>query len=288
MLVSSMQAYVPMLEQGNKWNELLSRHDMGQAGSSYSVYIRKISGTQIVEENTYCNLTTTQTEDTTQFFDYVLMREDVSAQRVYLHYNGEDLLLYDFNVEPNDTVYALAYRNDTITTKLVVNNISYIKDQLDNDLKVIELKHFSESSLHIKWIEGYGTYHGILPNLQQMTGSPYYDLLCAYKNNTLTFEGDKSEEYGCYIWDEHHNPSNNQNTTSNNQNIIFDNESLSLIVNSQYDASVLIFNMQGQLIQQAKTSADNSSIKISATKGIYSVLAIDTNGNRTSIKILIN
>ncbi len=174
--------YTPLVSENNYWKCL----SYGW-GTQYFDYL--IDGDTTINLVQYKKL---YRADGNEVYYSGLLREDIIEQRVFINTSNEDVLLYDFSLEVNDTstVYGAWGMHDIVVTDVstvVIGNTTRKKIVFD------ELNGWSPGY----WIEGVGSVYG-LPDaaLGQITDySPV--LSCFYEGNNLAWDNPDNEDLQC-------------------------------------------------------------------------------------------
>ncbi len=296
MFALTVQAYVPMLKDGNTWNELEIVAVVGSNETSeLRTYIRKMKDEKTEINGTYYRqFSTTESEDTSKFSDYpLLLREDIETQKIYI-YNAtleKEILLYSFDVEIGDTVYDAHINGvgELATSNLIVNSIDSVEDLDGNKYRAITLKSSEQGFLsgeEIKWIEGFGTPHGLYYANYGLVGGPVYQLLCVHNNNETMLR--LSNNYGCFIWDENYQKPSSTNTVIDaSKLIVYNRESEELNIDVNTTALVYIYDTQGKMVDKINKPENKTNVAFKSTRGIYVVKIATENGKNYICKIII-
>ena len=172
--------------------------------------------------------------------DY-LMRDD-SAGRVYISDYQIEKLLYDYNLEANDTIWIFN-----------LDNLSYCEGPIIIDSVGSEFIAGKERKVFYWWglpfyVEGFGTYRGPLGIFTTYNvANCSWDLTCFQQNNEMLYQS----EDNCYIY---FDLTGIPDSPIRNRMKIYPNPAssqLHISVNGQQQTvSVAIINMQGQIIAQ--------------------------------------
>lgn len=157
-------------------------------GTSYSTYFIKFESDTVIEGFNYQKVKRCNEEDQLTWDDYGFIRED-AEHRVFLrppdYYEG---LIYDFGVETGDTLEArnIYLNNDTL--HFVVVNVDSVL-LLDGYKKRVILYEYLNEKEEV-WIEGLGSYFGILNSCNNSYGSAcgVYEALCYENNGVMIYE----------------------------------------------------------------------------------------------------
>ena len=163
----SAQDYIPFLDN-TAWNI-----NVANFGGAYNYAIEQ-DGTVMQGVNTYAKFVNAGQTDSPEF----LVREDVAARKVYRYKDGQDELLYDFNLQvgetttlPDGKLYNVLYR-DSVP---VMTGRKRVR---------IYLLHY-EGTIAMNsenWIESVGsTEHPLIPSYELMS-DPAITVRCSYTN----------------------------------------------------------------------------------------------------------
>jgi hypothetical protein len=174
--------YTPLVSENNYWKCL----SYGW-GTQYFDYL--IDGDTTINLVQYKKL---YRADGNEVYYSGLLREDIIEQRVFINTSNEDVLLYDFSLEVNDTatVYGAWSMHDIVVTEV---NTVLVNETYRKKIVFDELNGWSPGY----WIEGVGSVYG-LPDaaLGQITDySPV--LSCFYEGNNLAWDNPDNEDLQC-------------------------------------------------------------------------------------------
>jgi hypothetical protein len=166
-------------------------------GNNYNTYYIKYTGDTIINSYSYKKIWRCDEENLTNWTFYGFIRED-DEHRVFLkppdYIEG---LIYDFGVNPGDTVQALnVYLNSNDSLNFVVTQVDSVL-LLDRYRKRITLYEFINQKEEV-WVEGLGSYYGILNSCNNSYGGACggYDGLCFLEDELLVYQ---NPQYGtCY------------------------------------------------------------------------------------------
>ena len=164
----------------------------------------------IIEGKTYTIVNRHWTIDPKNTEEYVASVRFTNNDKVYVYYDNTEYLLYDFNVQVDDSVEVFAGINDyeyAKTYKGRVYNISYT----EKGAKICKISvpdstyendyGYGGTYYSVTWIEGIGNAHmGLLMgNATDAENEYIYNLQCAYKGDELMIETDHYwfDIYGC-------------------------------------------------------------------------------------------
>ena len=121
---------------------------------------------------------------TTWTYTNMMLREDTS-KKVYVGGGVNDLLLYDFNVNINDTVTTLGIGNGE-AFKMIVDSINTIT-LLDGELRKRIFLHVLDDACTDVWIDGIGSIYGVYGISNVCGQDAMFELNCLIENNTLKY-----------------------------------------------------------------------------------------------------
>jgi hypothetical protein len=217
--LNATNAYIPMLVQGNQWNELAENNSLPPEYQYEHTYITKLDGDTIIEGVTYYKLLKTvgfipdpsSVAPKYKWETVGCIREDVDNQKVYYKPgNHSEFLLYDFDVEEGDIIQT----NDPFAPSVLLSvQVDTVKQVLIDGQWRKQISVLSRATnltvecictrMH-KWIEGVGCLDGFLKSTQEQNyyGGIKISLLCFSQNGYLVYkqkpEGTDIEH--CYVW----------------------------------------------------------------------------------------
>jgi hypothetical protein len=252
-LIANAQ-YVPLVSEDNYWKCL----SYGWGTQYFDYFIDGDTTINFVQYKKYYRA------DGNEVYYNGLLREDIIEQRVFINASNEDVLLYDFSLEVNDTaaVYGAWSMHDIVVTEVttVLVNGTYRKKIVFDELNGWNPGY---------WIEGVGSAYG-LPDAALGQITDYIPVLtCFYEENNL-------------VWD---NPDNNDMECSSTL-ATYEIEQVELNVfpnpaseklnwtlptaNSNCTMQIEIYNSTGQMCKSIITNSNQIEISDLAS-GIYSI-----------------
>ena len=166
-------------------------------GNNYTTYFVKLEGDTIIDGYTYKEIWRCDEEDLSNWISYGFMRENEDHE-VYLRPpDYTEGLIYDFEVNPGDSIEALnIYINSNNVLNFVVTEVDSVL-LLDRYRKRVSLYEYNNDKEEV-WVEGLGSYFGILNSCNDSYGSACggYLALCYEEDNMLVYQD--SEYETCY------------------------------------------------------------------------------------------
>ena len=199
MAAVTMQAqqFEPLVAEGKQWNVVYTYVPWPPVHRVTDAY--KVEGDTVVEGTVYKKLLTTQSQQYTNWGLCGLMRETDEGQVFYRSYGsnhtfGAETMLYDFSMQPGDSIYYNQYYGLVLLRK----SDTILDD--GNIRKRLDFQYKEEGYLEDKyetWIEGIGSELGLLHagSLSMVGGT--YDLLCYYDDDDLIWHNPLFNS--CYI-----------------------------------------------------------------------------------------
>lgn len=158
-------------------------------GNLYSSHHIKFEGDSLFENNAYKKVYRCNDEAQLDWFYYGLIRED-ELQQVFFKPPGYPAgMIYNFGVSVNDSIEAVnTYLNAYDTLHFVVTAIDSI-EMLDGFKKQITLHEYMNNKEEI-WIEGLGSYYGVLNSCNNAYGGVCggYEALCYEEAGNLIYQ----------------------------------------------------------------------------------------------------
>ncbi|MFW5663609.1 MAG: hypothetical protein ACOCYD_01075 [bacterium] len=173
-----------LVDDNKLWSNLWQTASGGPPPHEMVTTHIKFSADTIIGDEVYKRVLESTDENQTDFAVIGYIRED-SLKKVYYRDKNEteSRLLYDFGAEVGDSIMI----GDIV---LVVETIDSV--QINNEyLKRMELSH--EGLVGEQWIEGIGSFCGILSSGYYGITGGKYDLLCFYENEALIYSNPEFE-----------------------------------------------------------------------------------------------
>ena len=201
--VSMVQAQQlePLVAEGKQWNVVLTYVPWPPIHRETNAY--KVEGDTVVDGTTYKKLLTTQSE---QFDNWELcgvLRETSEGQVFHRNYGwnhtfGAETMLYDFSMQPGDSI---CYNDELADClKLISVNDTILEGENTPRKKyVFRIEENGYPTIHgyETWIEGIGSEYGLLgPGSRFLVGGTY-DLLCYYEDEDPIWQN--TDFNSCYM-----------------------------------------------------------------------------------------
>ena len=197
MATMQAQQLEPIIAEGKQWNVVLTYVPWPPINRVTDAY--KLEGDTVVDGTTYKKLLTTQSEQYDNWGLWGLLRETNERQvfsRKYRwnHTFESETLLYDFSIEPGDSIcygesscLLLLRKSDTILDDGTVRK-RYDFQYKDGGYLMDEYE---------TWIEGIGSEYGLLHSGSRVLVGGIYDLLCYYEDEDPIWQNPQLNS--CYI-----------------------------------------------------------------------------------------
>ena len=162
-------------------------------GPSYKItYYHKFIGDTVINQIDYNKVWKSVDENHLYWNNIGFIRSDDNSDIFFRNHMGVEGLMYKFDVIQGDTfTINNTYLYGWTFTVEVIEIDSVLVSPLGQYLKRIKLKDADEPfSFEEYWIEGIGSLAGILYSgfhVHPLTGGASYNLLCQWKNDTLTY-----------------------------------------------------------------------------------------------------
>jgi hypothetical protein len=254
-------------------------------GNNYSTYYIRFDEDTIIDGFNYKRMWHSNDESQLNWILYGFIREDEN-KRVYLrppdYFEG---MVYDFGCAVGDTLvtWNIYLNNDSL--HFVVTNIDSVL-LLDGYKKRITLFEIN-NELEEVWVEGLGSYYGILNSGNNAYGGVCgsYQALCYENNDALVYQ---HPDYATCYYDA---------TVSVDQKPVEPirvypnpaNGYVNIEVNGNEIKEIEIFNLNGEKIFTETTSVNKILINLQRLdKGLYIVKIISNNSSYLPIKLTVD
>ena len=276
------QEYHKIVDTNKVWS-IIDEYTAG-GGQPYSQFIKFTTDTLIGSYN-YKKVLRSSDSTQTVWSHIGFIREDSTAKVYYMNNSYLEGLIYDFNVNINDTI--------NIYNPLVCfdsSNMVCIVEQIDS----IFIYNNYRKQIHILsafgsevWIEGIGSNRGILYTNQCIVGN-LFKLLCFYENDTLLYQNPLYPY--CYY------PTNTNDYLDNKTKkefIIYPNPAYNKIYvecDTKLENIYLeIYNIWGQIEKKLKINNEVIYLDESLKDGLYfCILKDESNNILAKTKLIIN
>ncbi len=179
LLLIGVQAQSQLLvREGNQWNTVV----WPTFNPNTSSYREKIGEDTIINNLVYHKVYTSNDKQETNWkFNYEYIRQD-SMKRVYSKsWNKEEVLLYDFSLELNDTFFFKNYCDQVVTE---IDSIQLNNGEFRKRMKMVQTNQFGD--FHY-WIEGVGSTLTMLNYVGFCLTDFSLELLCFYSDGELLY-----------------------------------------------------------------------------------------------------
>lgn len=191
-----------MLVEGNSWNVLHHGDDFNLT------QVLKVSTDTVINDTVYSKIISAYDSLSANWSLAGYMREDILAQKVYYRsvgsFSKSDSIFYNFNVKVNDSVIISVV--DLNHSNLPIHDYYYTYNKVDSiDSIYIEGVYHKRIFVNYTdgifnwgqhvWIEGVGGSEGLLTSSLVSSTIDPTQLLCFFKNDSLTFKGYTSGKY---------------------------------------------------------------------------------------------
>ena len=261
-----------LVKEGNQWN-IVVYPTFYPITNSYSV---KIEGDTVLDNTTYKMVQYSYDSLNTEWgISNHFLRQDTSKKVFFKNSGSEEILLYDFNLQVNDTFQIDDYCILIVTaTDTVYLNSGEPRKRLE-----LEIKNEPDWGKEF-WIDGIGSNFGVLSHF----GFCYYDysdaFLCFYQNDELIYPENPPS---CFI-------TGTEDINLNDGIKIYPNpSSTNLIVEDKLSIikSYTIFNPLGEMMIKDKINNSKTTIETSnILSGFYYIILEDKNGRKLSMKLI--
>lgn len=277
--MSFSQDYYPLVGENKVWNVLNVYNNSIEPpfDTGYITITYKISGDSVIDNVSYKKIYRTEEEFPVNWTFIRLIREDEN-KRVYLRMFNEDILYYDFSVEPGDTV-TIGYNIYQVT--LIADSVSYVEIN-GMLLKKIWLSYEEDPTFREFWIEGIGSNRGLLQIGTANYNELWYWFSCLTENGTLVYMNPAIQD--CYMFG-----TGTNETVVENRITLFPNPASTFITlvapRGQEIEKIIFYNQFGQVVLSVRDATNPINIS-NLIPGIY-FAAVSTSGRKLMTKVFI-
>ena len=261
-----------MVVEGNQWNVVVWP-SFSPNVTSYSKLIGEdTTVNNVVYKKVYHS---SDSLNTNWSFNERYLREDSNGKVYYKHWNSDEVVLYDFSLEVNDTFNVNEFCSLIVThTDSIELNNGELRKRLR--LEKLDAPFWGEQF----WIEGIGSLFAVISHFQFCDTDYGDNLLCFYANGDLLYPEAPSS---CFI-----TGIEELNTTSNikiypNPMTNFLNIESEEIRLSEYE----IFDLVGKKVLQGALNNETNQIEINTlSSGHYLMVLMGKDGYQYSQKLV--
>lgn len=180
------------VQDNKQWNVYFEAFGIGGIFNSTEIFYT--SGDTLFDDQNYKKIYVSFDSLTSSSYKGALLEEN--NQVYYIDGNGNQGLLYDFNLETGDTTYVItdfSYDDELMTIVELVDTV-----EIDGVLrKRLWLQNEEGMSMDDCWIEGIGSNNGPLYTFIHLhLICPWWQLSCCFENGIPVFEDENLE---CYM-----------------------------------------------------------------------------------------
>lgn len=254
--------YEPMLNPQNRW---VVRYSVGSESSNHTIRINPLD---VITHNNkeYIGLQWKygNSEEWVNH-DQVYLSENIEDKKVYVYYpsmNGNEYVLYDFNLELGETFHTDGFYPNNIDYELSIDSLEYQNHYGLENLKTYNLAGYSSSEFKI--YEGIGSMYGLY-TIDEFEN--HYRLVDFYRTTMDTNEENLKAKTAVYP-----NPFSDKIQIQNSEEI----------------KELQLFDLQGKLISENK-NLDELNSKLSSLNNAVYFLKINFKNNKSeTIKVIKN
>jgi hypothetical protein len=276
------QDYIPMLEEGNRWNVLFENVN----ALLYRVtHVYKLAGDTVIEGKQYATVLKSLDREVSAWETEGFIREDIAAKRVYFrayHSNWEDSIepegvLYDFGVSVGDTVTTIVWEptwNKVERIDSVEIGGKYHKRITVGCEYVNGVSHHGWVKKN-EWIEGIGNTYGILKPNFPYPGEPATPLLAFIRNGETVYNPfDYDTDFIWWIL------SNEQVETAPPVTVFASGKTLRIVCADAGEYAVDVFSLAGAHLLHGTYNANEVAVSLpDVPAGVYAVRIISGTRN---------
>jgi hypothetical protein len=290
-IANAQQPYIPMIVPGNQWNEYIANYSLPPWYEYRRTYITTIGKDTIIDGLSYYTLLTTKDSLASANELKGCIREDIANRKIYYKPNNQpELLIYDFDVQLEDSMIIHDFRNGRgfSTTVKKVDSI-LIGSELHKRILVHSVPIDNGESGFNTWIEGVGGLRWLLHGSLVQEWGESSELFCFFQNENLVYKPE-NELYpdDCFIWNEHpYSEIENQPADVSGYTIQQRGNTLSVSSEKQANFDVEIINPTGRVLLRNTSSGNSLQMDISRLDtGVY-IVRIYSENRIYSQKIII-
>jgi len=240
-----------------KWNYWMDSHWI------------KFEGDSIINDTLFKVIYRSDKEFHDRWYRYGAIRED-TLKRVFIHRNGQQHLLYDFNLEVGDS---LKNRWDIYVYVIGIDSVKMGPDST-NHIRIFLNDWRDTDHYYSYWIEGIGSEQGVLSGADNIgIVGAVYSLICYYSNDTLIFNSFPDEKQNPCFPQGYPNGVDEIKLKKNIVDVIYGDHSIRFSFNNPklHDAEMYIYDDVGRIYMKAdlRSYSTFELLKEQMAKGIY-------------------
>ncbi len=277
------QDVAPLVSEGKQWNVVYSYVPWPPIHRVTDAY--KVEGDTLVDGTTYKKLFTTRSEHFTNWELCGLLRETEDGLVKHREYRwnhtfGNETLLYDFSMQPGDSI--CYYDELAACLKLLRVNDTILEGESMSRKKYVfqyEYEGFPSSHGYETWIEGIGSEFGILGAGSRFLLGGTYDLLCYYEDDGLIWQNPLFNS--CYIGTDGLDEYTPESSAS-----VYPNPAKEKVSIEGCEVfEVMIYNGLGQLVKNLKQTKEVSVSDL--PEGLYVLRITDMEGLSVTKRVTV-
>jgi hypothetical protein len=242
----------------------------------------KFSGDTVVQTVDYKKVLESDDSTKSKWRTIAFVREDIKKGLYYRDFDGNEILLYHYNLKLNDTVKIPSVFADEDSVTFVVMNIENVL--IDGSIKKKYLLVYPQyHNFTETWIEGIGSLQGILTVAYHGIGG-HENLICCFRDDVLIYKNMDFDR--CY----YHQTTDVQGEFNNSVEFKItpnpSNQEISIQFADEKQRKICIYNSKGSLIEGFVSDKIDNKLNISNFQaGIYFVV-VPNSHNAVSQKFI--
>jgi len=295
--------YIPLLKQGNQWNELVQNFSVHPDGHFQITHITKIGNDTIINGIRYYELLTARDEFSSIWTSNGYIRECIVSRSVYYKpiANESEILLYDFSLQVGDEVLSYDFifptRRHNVLIRVEAIDYVLIGEKLRKRMNVRVTDLSRDFFRNHVWIEGIGNMDGFLRSTfgTPIAGGGPISLLCFFQNDELIYKNDNVWIYNpedidifedCFAWWIRGSQSNTHDIKNSNIKI-YPNPVADILTVSCSNNAISRIEIFDNLGRKVYSQAYKNTINVGHfSKGLYFLKVYDTNEQVSVFKFI--
>jgi len=285
---------IPLLTEGNQWNELAENQSIPPEYQYQRTYITKTGNDTLINGVNYYKLFTAKDESASIWMENGCIREDVENRKVYYKPDNEpEILLYDFSAQVGDKIqsYDLQYKTNV---EITVEFIDYffiggkLRKQMNVRSTALDVNCICFED-HV-WIEGIGNTDGFLQSTTavHLDGGEQITLQCFFQNEELVYKPENTGSEDCFVW--RYLFPNKMQSIKNDNISIYPNPADDVLTVSCLNNTlqrIEIVDISGKKVYSQIYKKDAIDVR-SFSKGLYLLKTYNANGQVSLFKFVKN
>ena len=253
----------------------------------YTTEYYSFTGDTLIDGNNYKLVYISEDEFHEEWFFFGAFIREENGRVYYRNYSGEEGLIYDFNLEPGDTV---TINNPREPSPVLLTLVDI--DSVETPGGYRERWKLTNEDYETPeyWLRGVGSSSGVINSTSNIFGGMcgLYILLCALQDEEEIYH---NPDYDSCYYDElivGQEETGTPVVPSYDMRYLASEKTIKLHFSSAEKRTIIITDIQGHLLKKTVNASDKAKISLqNQTNGLYVVTVIESGNKPVSRKVMV-